>query len=262
MNIEVRGASWSIDAKRIVDTISLRAQTGEFIGLIGPNGSGKSSLLRLIYRMYPPDGGLVLLDGHDIWKMSGKVLAQYEAVVAQENVSKFDFTVEEIVFMGRTPHKRLFDLDTAEDDAIVYDALCRVGMQSFTQRIFRTLSGGEKQRVLIARALAQQAKVLVLDEPINHLDIRSQLETMELVRSLGVTTIVALHDLNLAAAYCDRLYLMQSGRIVAQGHPSTVLTPPLIESVYGVRAEIQTRPPGGRLHIIFTLNLPPAPASP
>jgi iron complex transport system ATP-binding protein len=197
---------------------------------------------------------MILLDERDIWTMSAKVVAQYEAAVPQENVSDFDFTVEEIVFMGRTPHKRLFDLDTVEDDAIVNDALSRVGMQSFAQRIFRTLSGGEKQRVLIARALAQQAQVLVLDEPTNHLDIRSQLEILELLRSLDVTTIVALHDLNLAAAYCDRLYLLQSGRVVACGQPCDVLTPMLIESVYGVRAEVETHAPNGRLYIIFSLN--------
>lgn len=255
MKVDAQGVSWSVNAQRIIDEVYLFAESGEFIGLIGPNGSGKSSLLRLIYRMYPPDGGMILLDDRDIWDMSAKSVAQAEAVVAQENVSSFDFTVEELVAMGRTPHKSLFDLDTVEDDRIVHNALSRVGMESFMQRLFRTLSGGEKQRVLIARALAQQAKVLVLDEPTNHLDIRSQLEILELVRSLRVTTIVALHDLNLAATYCDRLYLLQSGHVVANGSPRDVLTPSLIESVYGVSAEVETRRSNGRLYILFSLDL-------
>ena len=252
MKIEVQGASWSVEAQWIVDAIHLHAQPGEFIGLIGPNGSGKSSLLRLIYRIYPPDAGMIRLDGRDIWTMSTKEVARRAAVVAQERASDFDFTVDEIVAMGRTPHKGLFDGDTAEDNMIVRDALARVGMLSLARRNFHTLSGGEKQLVLIARALAQRAQVLVLDEPTNHLDIRYQLEILELVRSLGVTTIAAMHDLNLAAAFCDRMYLLQAGRIVAHGQPREVLTPMQINSVYGVHAEVEVHPSTKRLHIVFT----------
>lgn len=258
MKIDVEDASWSVAAQQIVDSVQLRVDSGEFIGLIGPNGSGKSSLLRLIYRIYPPEAGLIRLDERDIWSMSAKQVAHHTAVVAQEQASDFDFTVDEIVMMGRTPHKGLFDGDTAEDDRLVHDALTRVGMLPFAQRNFRTLSGGEKQRVLVARALVQQAKVMILDEPTNHLDIRYQFEILELVRSLGVTTIAALHDLNLAAAYCDRLYLLQAGRIVAHGSPYEVLVPTQIETVFGVYAEIEVHASSGRLHIIF---LKPKPAS-
>ena len=252
MKVEVHGASWSVAAQRIVDTIHLHAQPGEFIGLIGPNGSGKSSLLRLIYRIYAPDAGVIRLDERDIWTMSTKEIARSMAVVAQERASDFDFTVDEIVIMGRTPHKGLFDNDNAEDDMIVRDALERVGMPFFAHRYFHTLSGGEKQRVLIARALAQHARVLVLDEPTNHLDIRYKLEILELVRSLEVTTIAAMHDLNLAAAYCDRMYLLKAGQIVTHGQPRDVLTPMQIESVYGVHADVEIHPSTGRLHIVFT----------
>jgi iron complex transport system ATP-binding protein len=252
MNIDVQGANWSVNAQRIVDDISLGATSGEFIGLIGPNGSGKSSLLRLIYRFYSPDAGVIRLDERDIWSMGSKEVARCVAVVAQERNIDFDFTVDEIVMMGRTPHKGLFDADTAEDDVIVHDALTRVGMLSFVNRDFRSLSGGEKQRVLIARALAQRAQVLVLDEPTNFLDIRYQLEILELVKSLNVTTIAALHDLNLAATYCDRLYMLEGGKIVAHGQPHDVLTPIQIEDVYGVRAEVQTHSLNGKLHIVFT----------
>ena len=251
MKVEARGLSWSVGAKRIVEAIDLNAKPGESIGIIGPNGSGKSSLLRLIYRIFTPESGTILLDEHDIQKMNAKEVARCVAVVAQERASDFDFSAEEIVRMGRTPFKGLFDRDTPEDDLIVWDALKRVGMLPFARRDFYTLSGGEKQRVLIARALAQRAKILVLDEPTNHLDIRYQLEILELVRSLGVTIIAALHDLNLAAAYFDRLYLLQGGRIVAQGQPREVLTPMQIKSVYGVHAEVEIRPSTGRLYIVF-----------
>lgn len=254
MKVKVDNASWVIESQKIVDSVNLEVLSGEFIGVIGPNGSGKSSLLRMIYRLYHPTSGLIILDERDIWSISAKEVAQNEAVLPQESISDFDFTVEEIVFMGRTPHKKIFDVDTSEDVSIVKKALFRVGMESFAQRNFRTLSGGEKQRVLIARALVQQAKVLILDEPTNHLDIRAQLEILELLRSLSVTIIIALHDLNIAATYCDRLYLLQTGQVVAHGQPHDVLTANMIESVYGVRAEVETHQSTGRLHIIFSLN--------
>ncbi len=250
MDIQVQRVSWSAGEKCIVDTVDLTAQNGEFIGVIGPNGSGKSTLLRLIYRFYRPQIGMVSLNERDVWSMIAKEMARYTAVVAQERPTDFDFMVDEIVMMGRTPHKGLFDPDTVEDDQIIEDALRRVGMLAFSRRNFHTLSGGEKQRVLVARALAQQARVLILDEPTNHLDIRYQIEILELVKSLGVTTIAALHDLNLAARYCDRLYLLRSGKVVAEGTPRSVLTPSTIADVYGVVAEVEQRQ-NGRLYIIF-----------
>lgn len=251
MNVQVQGAQWGIDAVAIVDSIDLHADTGEFIGVIGPNGSGKSSLLRLIYRMMKPDAGFIALDERDIWAMSARETAQAMAVVAQERASDFDFTVEEVVMMGRTPHKGLFDGDTAADAKLVNDALRRVGVLAFAERTFSTLSGGEKQRVLVARALAQCAKVLILDEPTNHLDIRYQFEILELVRALGITVIAALHDLNMAACFCDRLYLLDAGKVVAQGKPETVLTSAHIERVYRVFAEIETRISTGKIYIVF-----------
>lgn len=252
MRIELRGVNWTVEAQQIIKSISLEANSGEFIGIIGPNGSGKTSLLRLIYRLYPPDTGVIYLDEHDILAMSIKETARRIAVVTQESGNDFDFTVYEMVMMGRTPHKKLFNADTVEDDVIVRNSLKRVGMLSLAQRDFHTLSGGEKQRVLIARALAQQAQVLVLDEPTNHLDIRYQFEIMELIRSLGITTIAAMHDLNLTAAYCDRIYLLKAGKVVAHGQPQDVLTVGQIRSVYGVNVEVEVRPSTGRLNIVFT----------
>lgn len=173
------------------------------------------------------------------------------AVVMQERTGEFDFSVFEIVLMGRNPHKKMFDRDTEQDFQLVQEALQRVHMESFAQRSFLTLSGGEKQRVLIARALVQQARFLVLDEPTNHLDIHYQLSILELVKHLGVTTIAALHDLNLAAYYCDRLYVLKQGGLVAAGTPAQVLQPDLIRTVYGVWSEVKLHPLTSKLTITF-----------
>ncbi len=252
MKVEVQNISWGVEVQQIIKSIYLEAYPGELIGVIGPNGSGKSSLLRLIYRFYPPDAGAIYLDERDILTMSIKETARRMAVVVQERDNNFNFTVYEMVMMGRTPHKKLLDADTAEDDVIIRNSLEHVGMLSLAQRDFHTLSGGEKQRVLIARALAQHARVLVLDEPTNYLDLRYQFEIMELIRSLSITTIAAMHDLNLAAAYCDRIYLLKAGEVVAHGQPQDVLTAKQIKSVYGVDVEVEVRPSTGRLHIVFT----------
>ena len=251
MKIEAQDLSWSVEAQQIIKSINLQVYPSEFVGIVGPNGSGKSSLIRLIYRYYPPDSGAIYLDERDILTMSIKETARRVAVVTQERSDDFDFTVYEMVMMGRTPHKKLLDADTAEDDTIVRDSLKRVGMLSLAQRSFHTLSGGEKQRVLIARALAQCARVLILDEPTNHLDIRYQLEVMELIHSLGITTIAVMHDLNLAAAYCDRIYLLKSGKVVAHGKPQDILTAERIKYIYNVDVEVEIRPSTGRLNIVF-----------
>lgn len=252
--VQVQDVTWSVENRRIVDSVLLDVQPGEFVGLIGPNGCGKSSLLRTVYRTLKPDAGVITLDGDAVWQMDARSNALRTAVVAQERGGEFDFTVHEVVMMGRTPHKGFFDRDTVEDFAIADDALQRVGMAPFAQRSFRTLSGGEKQRVLLARALAQRVNLLVLDEPTNHLDIRYQLEMLALVKASGLTALAALHDLNLAAHYCDRLFLMQGGGIVASGTPEEVLLPARIRDVYGVEAVVERHPLTGLLQIVY---LPP-----
>jgi iron complex transport system ATP-binding protein len=251
MKLCVEHVSWGVNGHPIVHDVDLHVEAGEFVGLIGPNGSGKSSLLRCIYRVLEPQAGLITLADDDVWQLNARQAAQRMAVVLQESPTEFDFTVEEIVVMGRSPYKHLFDRETEQDDAIVAQALVQVGMSAFAGRSYHTLSGGEKQRVLLARALAQQAQLLVLDEPTNHLDIRYQLEILELVKALGVTTFAAFHDLNLAALYCHRLYLLQGGEIVAAGAPEDVLQPNLIRAVYGVTAEVQVHPATGKLHLTF-----------
>lgn len=255
MRIEVSGVSVRIDNVSIVGNVDLTIAPGEMVGVIGPNGSGKSTLLRTIYRAIKPSAGAIHLDADDIWQISSRESARRTAVVAQESQSDFDFSVAEVVFMGRTPHKRLLQADSNGDWEIVATALERVDMLDKARRVFATLSGGEKQRVLVARALAQQSKVLVLDEPTNHLDVKAQLELLELVRALGVTVICALHELNLASVYCDRLYAMKEGSVVAAGRVADVLTPELIERVFGVSAHCGIHPETGRFHLAyFPLN--------
>ncbi|MCX4220793.1 ABC transporter ATP-binding protein [Pseudomonas sp. MCal1] len=221
---------------------SLHVAAGEFVGLIGPNGSGKTSLLRCAYRFSQPERGEVRLDHHNIWKQPSRWCAQRIAVVLQEFPDAFGLTVEEVVAMGRTPHKGLFDSDTLEDRQVATQALKSVGLDGFEDHAFATLSGGEKQRVILARALTQQPQLLILDEPTNHLDPRYQLELLQLVKRLQIGTLASIHDLNLAAAFCDRLYVINHGQIVASGTPQQVLTVDLLRDVFGVEALIDPHP--------------------
>jgi len=225
--------------------VSLKVAPGEFVGLIGPNGSGKTSLLRCAWRFSRPAQGEVLLGGTDLWQQAPRWAAQQIAVVLQEFPDAFGLTVSEVVAMGRTPHKGMFDGDTSQDREIARQALTSVGMHGFEDHTFATLSGGEKQRVILARALAQQPRLLILDEPTNHLDPRYQLELLQLVRRLKIGTLASIHDLNLAAAFCDRLYVIEGGRIVASGTPHEVLTVELLREVFGVQALVDTHPLSG-----------------
>lgn len=251
MHLETRNVSIELANQRIVQHVNLQVQTGEIIGLVGPNGSGKSTLLRSIYRVLRPCAGHILLNSDDIWKFNAREAARRTGVVVQESLTDFAFTVREVVQMGRTPHKRLLDRETSEDEQIVNEALRRVQMLHYSERNYNTLSGGEKQRVQIARALAQQPKLFVLDEPTNHLDIQHQLELLELIRDLKMTTLLTLHDLNLAAAYCHRLYVLSHGKIVAEGKPEEALTPAMIEQVFNVHAVVGKHPANGSLQISF-----------
>ncbi len=238
MKIETRGLTAAPGGKEILHGIDLAAHEGQLVGVIGPNGSGKSTLLKCIYRTLRPTGGAVLLDGRELERYTVRQSAQNLAVVAQHNAYAFDFTVEEIVLMGRAPHKRALDRDTAQDRQIAAGALEAVGLAGFAHRSFSTLSGGERQRVILARALAQQTPCLILDEPTNHLDIQHQLGMMDLVRASGKTVLAALHDLNIAAAYCDWLFALQDGHLVGSGRPRDLLTPAFIRQVYHVEARV------------------------
>ncbi|WP_343292531.1 heme ABC transporter ATP-binding protein [Vandammella animalimorsus] len=251
MELSAQRLSWQAAARHIVREVSLRVHSGEMVGLLGPNGSGKSTLLRMIYRTLPPSSGQVLLDGSDLWQQTPRRAAQAMAVLAQQGSPPFALSVHEVVLMGRIPHQRPLARDSAQDLQIVAQALARVGAQALAHRRFDTLSGGEQQRVLLARALAQQPRLLVLDEPTNHLDVRHQFELMNLLRSLRLSTLAALHDLQLAAHYCDRIYLLQGGAIAAQGRPAEVLDAATIARVYGVPAQVRPNPRTGKPLIEF-----------
>ncbi|MFD5074267.1 ABC transporter ATP-binding protein [Streptomyces sp. NPDC058371] len=254
MRLDLEGITVEAGGARLVDDIRLTADSGAFVGLVGPNGSGKSTLLRTVYRALRPAGGVVRLDGQDVHTMPARAAARVLAALPQESSAEFDFTVAEVVAMGRLPHR---DRTAAADRAICAQAMARTGVGHLADRGFLALSGGEKQRVLVARALAQQPRVLVLDEPTNHLDIAHQLDVLSLVRESGLTVLAALHDLNLAAAHCDVLYVIADGRIVASGPPHDVLRSGLLAEVFGVRAHPVRHPETGALHILFD-RLPPS----
>jgi len=238
MQLTFNEVRMQIGAVRIVQNVTFRVEPGELAGVIGPNGSGKSTLLRAAYRHLRPAAGVVHAGDDDAWKLSNKASALRVAAVPQERSSEFDFTVREMVAMGRIPHSTLFGSASADTPRKVDAAMERVGIMEFADRLFATLSGGERQRVLLARALAQDTPILILDEPTNHLDIRHQLELLDLLRALRLTTLIAIHDLNLAAAFCDRLHLMFQGQLVASGTPTDVLTPALIAQVFEVDANV------------------------
>ncbi|MCX4505596.1 ABC transporter ATP-binding protein [Streptomyces anulatus] len=239
------------EGRHLVDAVDLTAADGETVGLVGPNGSGKTTLLRCVYGTLRPTHGRVLLDGDDLATLPVKARAQRIATVPQDGHAGFELTVGQVVAMGRAPHKRFWEADTAADTALVAEALTRVGIAALEPRTFASLSGGERQRALVARALVQQPSLVVLDEPTNHLDIRYQLEILSLVRDLGTTNLLALHDLNLAAYYCDRLYVLKDGRVVASGTPEEVLTAELLGDVYGVAAEVSAHPKTGAPTVVY-----------
>lgn len=250
MKAEAEQIEVSYGARRILKEVSMEVGEREFVGIIGPNGSGKSTLLKCMYRVLKPQKGCIYLNGNEINSMSVRESAKNMAVVAQHNYYNFEFSVQEVVLMGRAPHKKALERDNARDYEIVEKALQTVGMSQFRQRSFSTLSGGEQQRVILARALAQQTPCLILDEPTNHLDITHQIQIMKLVKRLDVTVISAIHDLNIAAAFCDRLYVLKNGEMVGQGKPEEVLTQEFIREIYEVEAEI-TKDRKGNMHILF-----------
>lgn len=242
MKLNVDKLTFSYDEKTAVDKVCIEIKKGEFVGIIGPNGSGKSTLLKNIYRALTPDSGEITLDDENLLSMKHKKSAQKMAVVGQENEMAFDFTVEEIVAMGRSPHKKIFDGDTDHDKYIVHHALEHLGMEDMAKRSFQKLSGGEKQRVLLARTVAQESDFLILDEPTNHLDINYQMQMFDFVKRLKVTVLSAMHDLNMAALYCDKIYAMKDGKIILCGTPEEVLTEENIHNLFGVNCSVAKHP--------------------
>ncbi|PKG24222.1 ABC transporter ATP-binding protein [Niallia nealsonii] len=251
MKLIVEHLTFSHGTKKIVDDISLHIKKGEFVGLIGPNGSGKSTILKNIYRTLTPVSGQSLLDGENLYQMSRRKTAKKIGVLGQENHISFDFKVEEMVAMGRSPHKGLFTIDTKEDRNIVYNALKKTGIENMAKINYMNLSGGEKQRVLIARVLAQETDFLILDEPTNHLDINYQLQMFDSIRELGVTVLAAIHDLNLAALYCDRIYVIHKGQVYKAGKPKDILTEETLLEVFGIHTDVAIHPITNKVAITY-----------
>jgi iron complex transport system ATP-binding protein len=260
--LSAKAIHFSAAGRPILGGVDLTVAPGERVGVIGPNGSGKSTLLRCLYAWHAPTSGTVLLDGTDISALPAHRRAQAVAVLAQHTEAGLGLTVGEVVALGRLPHRRAWGRAETDDAAAIDDALALIGLEMWRDRPFGPLSGGEKQQVLFARALAQRPSLLILDEPTNHLDIRHQLELLRAARDRGVSVVVTLHDLNLAARWCDRLCLLEAGRIRATGLPDDVLTLDLIGSVYGVHVDIDRDPRTGRPRLSYYLeDRPEGPSS-
>ncbi|WP_460061739.1 ABC transporter ATP-binding protein [Streptomyces sp. YKOK-I1] len=244
MRLTVDHLRVTLDGRPILREVTLEAEKGDVVGLVGPNGSGKTTLLRTVYRSLRPAGGVVRVGGDDVWELSARTAARRTAAVLQDAGAATGLSVTEIVALGRTPHHGLLGRDGAEDREAVADAVARCGVAPFAHRAHATLSGGERQRVLLARALAQRPRLLVLDELTNHLDIRARFELLDLIRGTGITTLAVLHDLDLAARLCDRLVVLHGGEVVAAGPVLEVLTPDVLQDVFGVRGTTERHPDG------------------
>ena len=242
--LDVEGLSVALDGHAILEGVSLSVPAGGFTALMGPNGSGKTTLIRAVAGTLARQAGTVRVGGADVSGLARRALARKVAVLRQEPRLDFDFLVHEVVMMGRSPHKGLLEPDGAEDRAIVDEALAMTDVSHLVGRIFATLSGGEKQRVLLARALAQRPSLLLLDEPTNHLDVAHQLALLDCVRGLGITVLAALHDLNMALRFAGDAVLLSNGRVHAAESIEAVLNEANVREVFGVEAQRVSAPDG------------------
>ena len=255
MSLVLDALAWSVDGKIILDAVDCTPPRGRLTGLLGPNGAGKSTVLRIVAGVLRADEGRVRLDDQDLLALPRRDRARRVALVEQDSAAQVPLTVRDAVLLGRTPHGSRWVALSDHDHDVVQESLDRAGVTELADRLLGTLSGGERQRVHLARALAQQPDLLLLDEPTNHLDVRAQLETLAVVRSLtdqGVTVLAALHDLNLAAAACDHLVLLDRGRVAAVGTVAEVLRPEVLEPVYHVRCLVLEHPETGRPVLTFS----------
>jgi len=248
MKVTINGLAFSYDTQPVLEGIDLEVSNGEILALLGPNGSGKTTLLKNISGVLKPQHGAIYLDFKKLSELSPKEIAQQMAALEQEIPAGFDFTVREIVELGRLPHlKRIHALNTRDQQAMEA-AMRATEVESFAERSIFSLSSGERQRVWLAMALAQEPQILLLDEPTAHLDINYQIAIMEIIKSLArkeLAVLMAVHDLNLAAAYADKIAVLHQGRIVALGKPQEVFTEELIERVFKARVRILRNPQDG-----------------
>ena len=246
--------AFAYNGSPILEHLSFRLRAGEFVGLVGPNGAGKSTFLKVISGLLKANAGYVSLLGRNLAQYRVRDIARVVAHVPQSTAFDFPLTVREVVLMGRSPYLGRFQVEGEQDRAIADEAMRTTDTLQFAERFITTLSGGERQRVLIARALAQQPRILLLDEPTSNLDIKHQLEVLELVQDLvrhcNIGVVAAIHDLPLAARFCDRVALLADGRIVADGRPAEVFTPYRLEQVFGVEVTVDHEPATGSLRLV------------
>ncbi|MGN0350929.1 MAG: ABC transporter ATP-binding protein [Roseburia sp.] len=246
----VKSLQYAIDDTSILKGVSLKVVSGQMVGIIGPNGSGKTTFLKHIYRSLPAKKNTVFINHREIETYSYKETAKLLTVMKQENASDFDFRVMDMVLLGRSPYHNYFDEFSAEDKEKAIKALQYVGLENAGDKFFKTLSGGEKQRVLMARSIVQETDIYILDEPTNHLDVHYQWAIMDMIHAMGKTVLGVFHELNLASKYCDYLYILNQGTIVAHGEPQEVITQEIMRDIFQVDVEIIYRE-SGKPYIIF-----------
>ena len=251
MRVVIDAVDWGVKDVTILHDVSAELPTGSVTGLIGPNGCGKTSLLRVLAGARRPTRGRVTVDGEDIHALPSRVRARRLALLEQHASTTLDLTVRQVVELGRIPYRGRWPGQDCEGAEHIHSALHLGRIEDLADRRWQTLSGGERQRTQLARALAQRPSLLMLDEPTNHLDLGHQIDFLETVRSLGITTVAALHDLDLAAAFCDRLIVLRGGHVVAEGPVEAVLTSDLISEVYGVRATVERHDAAARLTVVW-----------
>lgn len=253
--IKVNNLSGGYDKTLVIKDISFEVKRGEFLGIIGPNGSGKSTLLRLMSRVLPPKLGTITLEEKDARRMNLKEFCRKVAFVPQDTLINFSFTVEEIVLMGRIPHLKRMQFETKKDFSIVEYALSLTDTLYIKERDIDELSAGERQRVIIAKALAQEPALLFLDEPTSHLDIGHQVQILDLLKKLNkkqnLTVVMVMHDLNLASEYCNRIMLLNEGKVFKDGTPEEVLTYQNIESVYKTVVVVNKNPISAKPYVML-----------
>lgn len=252
--IEIHNLSFCFEKKPVLEGINLSFARGKFHTIIGPNGSGKTTLLRMLARALEVNKGMITVNGVDLKTLRPKNLARQLAVVPQDSTWEFDFSVLDVVLMGRTPYLSRFATEGEADLAAARQAMEMTDTWRLRERSIISLSGGERQRVLVARAIAQQTGIIILDEPVSHLDLHHQITLLKQVRELNrrkeITVLAVLHDLNLAAAFSDRLIVMAQGRVYCQGRPEEVLKPEIIRKVFGVEVAIIPNPETGRSYVL------------
>lgn len=252
--LQAKQLSWQVDGKHIINQIDFDLIKGETVAIVGPNGAGKTSLLKCLYGEYQDFTGNIYLKGKCLTSISTRDIAKQLAVVSQQTNSVFNLTVIDVVRMGLIPHKGIFESDTNTDLDHINHALDKVDLLDKKLQSFNTLSGGEQQRTLIARAIVQAADILIMDEPTNHLDIYYQHQILKLAKTLNITLLLTIHDLNLAAEYCDRLVLMNNGEIVANAKPEQVLTPAILKQVFNLDCYVDQNPFTDKPRITFAAS--------